>query len=149
MKPRDSSWLFRVARSCRNRTSEKQKLENHAIYRNESFPDQKFSFSLGIFFVAQTQLVASDMSLATSFFISLQNSSCTRSAAPRFRKKSRSAASALTTTCCRCHLFTRYRRDIVFDRPLQIKAQTTNFDTKTALLLGGLFLCLCPENTQL
>lgn len=54
MKPRDSSWLFRVARSCRNRTSEKQKLENHAIYRNESFPDQKFSFSLGIFFVAQT-----------------------------------------------------------------------------------------------
>lgn len=55
MKPRDSSWLFRVARSCRNRTSEKQKLENHAIYRNESFPDQKFSFSLGIFFVAQTQ----------------------------------------------------------------------------------------------
>lgn len=54
MKPRDSSWLFRVARSCRNRTSKKQKLENHAIYRNESFPDQKFSFSLGIFFVAQT-----------------------------------------------------------------------------------------------
>ena len=32
--------------------AKKQKLENHAIYRNESFPDQKFSFSAGIFFVA-------------------------------------------------------------------------------------------------
>ena len=39
----------------------------------------------------QHQLVASDISLATSFSISLQSSSRAHSAAPRFRKKSRSA----------------------------------------------------------
>ena len=39
----------------------------------------------------QHQLVASDISLATSFSISLQSSSRAHSAAPRFRKKSRAA----------------------------------------------------------
>ena len=41
--------------------------------------------SLGIYSVAMFQLVASDISLATSFFISLQSSSRAHSAAPRFQ----------------------------------------------------------------
>ena len=59
------------------------------------------------------QLVASDISLVTSFFISLQNSSCAHSAAPRFRKSHTRlaclAASALTTARCLYQLFARYR----------------------------------------
>ena len=39
----------------------------------------------GIFFVNASQLVASDISLATNFFISLQSSSCAHSAAPLFK----------------------------------------------------------------
>jgi len=41
------------------------------------------TFVAGIFFVNITQLVASDMALATSFFITLQSASRAYSAAPR------------------------------------------------------------------
>ena len=79
------------------------------------------------------QLVASDISLATSFFISFQNSSRAHSAAPHFRKKSRSACllgckrphdgSLSLPTFCEIPPYGRYFsfriKNIDFDRPFQ------------------------------
>ena len=68
------------------------------------------------------QLVASDISLATSFFISLQSSSRAHSAAPRFQTGP--AVAGLRFGAAAARRFCQPLKNINFDRPFHVGAKS-------------------------
>ena len=92
-----------------------------------------------IFFINTRQLVASVISLATSFFLSGQNSSRAHSAASRFQPRPAALGSRLGAAL-RAAFFS-ILRNIDFNRPFQ-DVLTKEMHSKNTALLCGVFAFL-------